>query len=85
MVDMIAELRRSNDYILLDTPPIDRFPDAGMIGLATGDALIVVKKGKTHTDAARKAVRLLHAANVHVGGLIFTNWQHTLPQIIYNS
>ncbi|MCK5114371.1 MAG: polysaccharide biosynthesis tyrosine autokinase [Phycisphaerae bacterium] len=84
MVDVIAELRRSNDYILIDTPPINRFPDAGMIGLAAGDALIVVQKGKTHTEAARKAVRLLHAANVHVGGFIFTSWKHTLPQMTYN-
>ena len=45
--DLVAQLRRTYDYVIFDSPPINGPPDAGMIGRATGQALVVVRMNRT--------------------------------------
>ena len=74
--DVMGELRRDFDYVIVDTPPLNAVSDAGVIGHAVGEALLVVRMNKTSYESADKAVRLLHAANVELAGIILTHRKH---------
>jgi capsular exopolysaccharide synthesis family protein len=81
--DMVAQLRRKYDYVIFDAPPINGLSDAGMLGRVVGDALVVVQLNKTKRESVEKAVRLLHAANINVGGMILTHRKYHIPNYIY--
>ncbi|HUW58044.1 MAG TPA: CpsD/CapB family tyrosine-protein kinase [Planctomycetota bacterium] len=81
--EIAAELRRKYDYVLVDTPPINRAADAGMLGQAVDGALLVVRMNKTHRESVDRAIRLLHAASVSVAGLILTHQKFYIPNYLY--
>ena len=81
--EIVSELRRHYDYMLFDTPPINVVSDAGMLGRATGGAILVVRMNKTHRESVDKAVRLLHAANVNVAGMVLTHRTFLIPNYLY--
>ena len=81
--ELVAELRRRFDYVLLDTPPINRVSDAGMLGRAVGEAILVVRMYKTHRESVEKGIGLLHAADVKIGGIVLTNQKYFVPDYLY--
>lgn len=81
--EIIGKLRHDYDYVLLDTPPLNRVSDAGILGRATHEALLVVRMYKTHRESVDKAVRLLHAANVKPVGVVLTHQQYYIPSYLY--
>ncbi len=83
MEGIVSELRRDFDYALFDTPPISAVSDAGMLGSATGEALLVVRMNKTRKESVDKAVRLLRAADVNLAGVILTHQKYYIPDYLY--
>ena len=83
MDEMIADLRRRYDYILIDTPPMNVVAETGMIGKSVGEALLVVRMNKTRRESVEKAVRLLHAANVKMAGIVLTHRTYHIPEYVY--
>ena len=83
MEEIVGELRRQYDHVIIDTPPINRLADAGTIGRSTGEALLVVRMNKTHQESVETAIRLLHAANVKLSGLVLTHQKYHLPRYVY--
>ena len=81
--EVVAELRRQYDYVIFDSPPINVVSDAGMLGQAAGEALLVVRMHKTHRESVDKALRLLHAANVKPAGIILTHRRFLIPNSLY--
>ncbi len=81
--ELIVQLRRKYDYVIIDSPPINHVSDAGMFGRAVGEGLLVVRLGKTRRESADKAVRLLHAANVKLAGMVLTRRRYYIPNYLY--
>jgi len=82
--ELVNQLRREYDYVIFDSPPINTStPDAGMIGRATGQALVVVRMNKTRRESVEEAIRQLHGAKVEVGGIILTGRTFTIPRWLY--
>jgi capsular exopolysaccharide synthesis family protein len=81
--EVISQLRRQYDYVILDTPPINAASDAGMFGRAAGEALLVVRLGKTRRESVDKAIRLLHSANVKMSGIVLTRRKYYIPNYLY--
>jgi capsular exopolysaccharide synthesis family protein len=81
--EAVAELRRTYDYVLIDTPPITIASDAGMLGRATREALVVVRMNKTRRESVDRAIGLLHAANVKPVGMILTHQRYYIPNYLY--
>jgi len=81
--ETVLELRRQYDYIIFDTPPINVVSDAGMLGRATGEALLVVRMNKTRRESVEKAIRLLRAANVKPAGIVLTHRRFLIPSYLY--
>jgi len=81
--EIVADLRRQYDYVIFDTPPINVVSDAGMLGQATREALLVVRMHRTRRESVDKAIRLLHAANVKPAGIILTQRRFLIPNYLY--
>ncbi len=68
--DLLAELRKTYDRIVMDAPPILGVSD-GLILLANVDrVLFVVRFGATHSLSARQAVRRITHAGVPCAGVV---------------
>lgn len=82
--DLVTRLRREYDYVIFDTPPMDtKTPDAGMIGRAAGQALLVVRMNKTRKESVEETIRQLHGSKVEIAGLILTGREFTIPGYLY--
>ena len=82
--DMVNLLRREYDHVVFDSPPIGtNIPDAGMIGRAVGQAIVVVRMNKTRRESVEAAIRQLHSAKVEVSGLVLTHRTFTIPKFLY--
>jgi len=81
--EVTAQLRREYDCVIFDTPPINRASDAGIMGRAIGEALLVLRMNRTHRETVDKAIRLLHAANVKVNGIVLTHQKYYIPNYLY--
>ncbi|MDY7009780.1 MAG: CpsD/CapB family tyrosine-protein kinase [Planctomycetota bacterium] len=81
--EFVGELRRQYDYVIFDTPPMNFASDAGTLGKVVDEALLVVKMNKTRRESVEKTIRLLHAANVKLSGIILTHRKYYIPNYIY--
>jgi len=81
--EIIGELRRRYDHVIIDSPPISTVSDAGVIAHILGQALLVVRMNKTRRESAEKALRLLRAADVETTGIVLTHRKFHLPHYVY--
>lgn len=82
--ELVGELRRKYDYVIFDAPPINIVSDAGALGQVVGEALLVIRMNKTQQESIDKAIRLLHAANIKLSGVILTHRKYYIPNYIYH-
>lgn len=61
---VLAELRGAFDRIIIDTPPVVPFVDAGVVGELSDGAVIVVRSGATAPSAYRRALAVLDSVRV---------------------
>ena len=83
MEQAIAELRKRYDYIFFDTPAVNVFADAGIIGRTIGQALMVVRIDKTPRESVERCAALLRSANINPSGVILTHRKHFIPACLY--
>jgi capsular exopolysaccharide synthesis family protein len=79
----LSELQSRYDYVLVDSPPINRVSDAGSLGRALSEALLVVRMNKTRQESVEKAIRMLHASNIEVAGIVLTHRKYHIPNYLY--
>lgn len=71
--DLVARLRRDYDYVIIDTPAISEYADAGLLGPKTDGALLVVRLNHTDRDHAKKGHDMLRQAGVKVVGCVVSD------------
>ncbi len=80
---VLAELQSRYDYVLVDSPPVNRVSDAQSLGRALTEALLVVRMNKTRQESVEKAIRMLHASNIEVAGIVLTHRKYHIPNYLY--
>jgi protein-tyrosine kinase len=75
MAEILAMLRESAEYVLIDTPPIIAVTDAAVLAPRVDGVLLVVNAGKTKRDLAVKARDMLRQVNAHILGVVLNNAQ----------
>ena len=75
MAELLARLRGSADYVLIDTPPIIAVTDAAVLASRVDGVLLVVNAGKTRRDLAIKARDMLKQVNANLLGVVLNNAQ----------
>jgi len=83
MADLINDLKKQFDHIIIDTPPIIPVTDAGIIGSQTDGVLMVIQAGRTQRGIVRRAMELLHQSHARILGHVLTNVEYHLPEYIY--
>jgi len=81
--DLIEQVRSQFDHVLMDAPPVNSVADAGVLGHAVGEALMIVRMNRTNRESVERAVRLLKAANVKLAGMVLTHQKYFVPNYIY--
>lgn len=70
---LFERLRGQYDYVLLDTPPLNLFTDAALIGAHADALLLVARADKTDRDELRYAVQQLRNVQVTLAGTILND------------
>ncbi|MGD8452864.1 MAG: polysaccharide biosynthesis tyrosine autokinase [Phycisphaerae bacterium] len=70
--DVMAHLRASFDYVLLDLPPVNTVSDVSMLAPQCDGVILVVEMHRTPEPTAQQAVRTLQANNARILGCILT-------------
>ena len=70
MKNFIEELKKTYDFIILDTPPIIMVTDAQLISQYTDGCLLVIASGEAERDLAIKAKGLLEKVNAKILGTV---------------
>jgi len=70
--DLILELRKHFDIIIMDGPPVLPVPDSIPIGLSADGTLFVIASEQTEKEAAAIAVTSLKRSGVHLLGTVLT-------------
>lgn len=70
MEDFIARLLKDYDRVIFDTPPVLAATDAVVLSTKVDAAILVVKSGSTHRQAALRAVEAFRAVNARLLGAV---------------
>ena len=70
--EILAEVNSHFDIVIIDAPPVVGLADSLLLASVSGHALFVVESGKTRTNAAVEALRMLGGTGVHVLGATLT-------------
>ena len=81
--EIISQLRRQYDTVLIDAPPVNAVSDVGILGPAAGEALMVVRMNHTRRETVDKAIHLLEAVNVKIIGMVLTHQKYFIPNYLY--
>ena len=73
MSSLIKSLRDHYDHVIIDTPPVVELADAGILGAACDETLVIARMNHTPRSLIEQAIRTLASYNARVGGLIATD------------
>ena len=72
MAELISQLRKSFDMIIIDTPPLLPVTDAAVASRLADGVVVVVRYGKTTRNQVSTALRSLAAVDARVLGTVLT-------------
>ncbi len=72
MKSLIAKLRETYDYVLLDTPPIIAVSDALYVSRNADGVIFIVAQGVAKKQLVKEAIQTLKNNNVHIIGTVLT-------------
>lgn len=80
-----AELRSEFDFVLIDTPALDSYADAMLLGQLTDGIILVVGSNSTRREKARNVKRNFEAAQVPLLGAVLNKRTYPIPDAIYRN
>ena len=83
MRDLLLQLRKDYDHIVLDTPPTLSVTDAVVLSPRADATILVIRSGHTTKQALRRARDILMQVNAHVAGVLLNAVDLTSPDYYY--
>lgn len=74
MQNLVLELKKTYDYIIIDTPPISIVTDAAIIGGFSDGAFLVVRSDYAPIEIVKMAKKKLEDVDVKIYGTILTRY-----------
>jgi capsular exopolysaccharide synthesis family protein len=72
--ELMDQLRRQFDAVIIDTPPVMHLADARVLGRLADAVVLVVRAGETNRDVAIAARRRLAEDGIPLLGTILNDW-----------
>lgn len=69
MAELLEELKRTHDLVLLDSPPAVEYSDARVLAPLTDGVVIVARYGKSKRDSIRRVKTLMEQAGTAILGI----------------
>ena len=70
MRDLVEEMSKKYDYILIDTPPVILVSDAAIVANLLDGMLLLVRQGKSKKDELKRAIANLELAGITPMGIV---------------
>ena len=70
MSELIQEMSKKYDYILVDTPPINLVSDAAIVTNLLDGVLLLVRQGKSRKDELKRAISNLELTGITPMGIV---------------
>lgn len=80
-----AELRSEFDFVLIDTPALDSYADAVLLGQQTDGIILVVGSHSTRRETALDAKKNFEAAQIPMLGAVLNKRTYPIPEAIYRN
>ena len=68
--DVCSELRRTFEYVVIDSPPVNRFSDARFLSRLADEVVLVGRYGITTRRAIQRSAELLREAQAPIAGFV---------------
>lgn len=73
MKDLLEELNKTYEYIILDTPPINIVSDALALADVCAGVVLVIRQNQTKHETLQKAIKSLEFAEMKILGAVVTH------------
>ncbi|MBQ9058950.1 MAG: CpsD/CapB family tyrosine-protein kinase [Atopobiaceae bacterium] len=81
---LLEHLRKSYDYVVIDTPPVTAFVDSAVLSSLVDATFLVVRENFTRRDSIRAAYEQLNKAGGNVSGVIMNYCRHQRNEYYYS-
>jgi capsular exopolysaccharide synthesis family protein len=79
----LKKMRDSYDFVILDAPPVHRFPESQLLCAMVDGVVLVIKAGTTRRQVALSAKKQLEQAGASLLGVVLNKRRHYIPDFIY--
>lgn len=79
----IDELRQQFDFVIIDSPPLNRYSDAVVLGQLSNGLVLVIEANSTRRESAAAVADSLRAAKVTILAAVLNKRTFPIPQKIY--
>jgi len=81
---ILKRLENYFDFIILDGPPMNNYPDSKLLCELTDSVVMVLEAGKTRRNVALRAKRELEKSGANILGIVLNKRKYYIPDFIYN-
>lgn len=82
--DLIATMKASYDFVIVDTPPVGTFVDAAILSTLVDGTAIVVRDSFTHRNELLAAYEQLKKADANIIGVILNGTESDTSEYYYS-
>lgn len=80
---MLDELKKRFSCIIIDSPPIQDYPESTLLASKVDSVILVVQAEKSRMDAIMDTKKKLDAVEANILGVILNRRKHYIPKAIY--
>lgn len=83
MTNLIEDLKKDYDYIILDTPPVQAVTDSQILSTKADGTILVVRAEKTKKDSVQNSIGLLRKVNANIIGTVLNGVDNSRHKYYY--
>ena len=82
--ERMIELRETFEFVIIDAPPLTRYPDAVVLGQQSDGVIMILEAGSTRREAAAAAAASLRSVNIPILAAVLNKRTFPIPKALYN-
>jgi Mrp family chromosome partitioning ATPase len=79
----IRKLKKRFDWVVLDAPPVTRYPETPVLARHCDGVILVVEAERTRTAVAKRAKALIENGGSEVVGVVLNRRRYPIPGLLY--